>query len=230
MRIVATSDTHYPVTSRDLIPDGDVYLHCGDLMNTGYPDDWKLQLEWLSQVKHPHKFLVPGNHDFHMEVYPGPALQDLRRLGFTVLGFPGNINFYTAELPNKMILGGMAYVSDLQNRWAFGENTFRRFSPGVSPLEMVSSLIRKCDIIMTHSPILGILDKSLRNNAQAGERVFKDALVSAQLNGTQRVRHWFHGHIHEGRGKVESPTLNVYNVSMCNRSGQQVNKPMVIDL
>ena len=37
-RIVATSDTHFPF-SGDLIPDGDILIHAGDLMYYGDPGE-----------------------------------------------------------------------------------------------------------------------------------------------------------------------------------------------
>lgn len=39
MRIVATSDTHF-VPVQGWIPDGDVFVHAGDLMQDGYPSEW----------------------------------------------------------------------------------------------------------------------------------------------------------------------------------------------
>ena len=89
MRIVATSDTHH-VVDVSTIPDGDVFMHCGDLCRTGYPDDFECQLEWLAKLPHKTKLFTPGNHDFHLQVYPGPALQQLREVGVWVVGLPGN--------------------------------------------------------------------------------------------------------------------------------------------
>jgi predicted phosphodiesterase len=62
MRLVATSDTHFDFPP-EFVPDGDVFLHCGDLMYTGYPDEWKGRVESLAALPHKLKILVPGNHD-----------------------------------------------------------------------------------------------------------------------------------------------------------------------
>ena len=73
MRIVATSDTHYPPFVRRLdmmlntvwdptipIPDGDVFIHAGDLMRMGYPDEWGPAVEWLARLPHKHKSVCIG--------------------------------------------------------------------------------------------------------------------------------------------------------------------------
>lgn len=228
MRLIATSDTHVKVDTT-FIPDGDVFIHAGDLMTTGYPDDWKEQLEWLAELPHEHKFYVPGNHDFHIMLYPGPALQDMRRIGVMVLGFPGNHRFRTARLPNGLVLGGCPFVPGLDNRWAFGEKFFESF--GEQPEIVVMDLLQKCDILVTHSPIRGILDKSDRNNEHAGSYEFRSALSRVAKLETLRTRQWIHGHIHERYGSDIDPEtlMKIYNVAMCDRENQHVNPPLVID-
>ena len=217
LRLVATSDTHSPVDPKT-IPDGDVFVHAGDIMTTGYLDEWRWAVEWLSQLPHKVKIFVPGNHDFHLQVYPGPALQDLRRAGVTVIGLPGNSNYSSALLPNGQRLLGLPYVIDLP-RWAFN------IEEGVLDGELRKlEWQHNYDIVVSHSPIHGILDTSLRDNKPAGIRVYRGFCERV------RPKVWIHGHIHEGFGQAEFGSTKVYNVAMSDRAEKHANNAVVIDL
>lgn len=235
MRLVATSDTHKPVDP-SLIPDGDVFVHAGDLCETGYPDDFNLNLQWLAALPHKYKFFIPGNHDFHLQIYPGPALQAFRKIGFTVLGLPGNANYYTAELPNQMKIGGFPLVDGLQDRWAFGRKTYRDF--GIErPYEIFSDMLKTCSIIVTHAPIFGFKDRSLRNTdkpTSVGDKMMRQCV---DLSYGIKTKHFICGHIHEDKGSMNvkltdgyEKNFSVHNVSMCDRNNEHVGRPLVLDL
>ncbi len=226
MRIVATSDTHV-LQDVSKIPDGDVFIHAGDLMTTGYLDDWREQLSWLSKLPHKEKFYVPGNHDFHMEVYTGPAMQELRNIGFTVLGYPGNTKYLTAKLSNGMVIGGCPYVPNLDNRWAFGDFLYKKFD--ASPFEDARKIITESDIVVTHSPMYGVLDYSLRNGKNVGCNEFRLALDSV-LPQHRKVKFWLHGHIHEAYGIDFYDAISFYNIARAGRLNYNVNPYEVIDV
>lgn len=226
MKIVATSDTHINVPIKD-IPDGDVFIHAGDLCTTGYVDDWHSQLKWLKALPHKHKIFVPGNHDFHMQVYPGPALQEMREIGVLVLGFPGNDHFRATSIDGVMI-GGCPHVGGLGNRWAFGERMYEYH--GARPADDIEFLLRTCDVIVTHAPIRGILDFSQRNNKHAGDRTFRASLDHLLDRGESTVHTIIHGHIHEQYGYAKYRNVDIFNVAMADRIGYLKNKPIVIDL
>lgn len=218
MRLVATSDTHTKVDVR-IIPDGDVFLHVGDLMTTGYPDDFKQQLEWLAQLPHKIKLYVPGNHDFHLMVYPGPALQDLRRVGVTVLGLPGNLDYDTYKLPNGMKILGLPYVKNLP-RWAFSTTNPDYYNMMRRTLDHHHD----ADIIASHSPPIGYLDVN-----HAGFRLGMPEYVNRDFYPLT-PKYWFCGHVHEGYGHVERDGTHYYNVAMSDRAGNHANPPVVLDI
>jgi Icc-related predicted phosphoesterase len=66
-KIVVVSDTH-ELHSAVYIPDGDVFIHCGDASFFGAEledeDQFKEFNEFAGQLPHEHKLFVPGNHDF----------------------------------------------------------------------------------------------------------------------------------------------------------------------
>lgn len=219
MRLVITSDTHVTVDSKT-IPDGDVFIHCGDLCSTGYPDDWKLQLEWLAELKHPTKLIIFGNHDFHPYLYPGPAMIDLRKIGFYVLGYPGNDRHAVYTLPNNKTILGLPFVTNLP-RWAFNIDR--------NELNDYLTKFRNIDIVCSHAPIYGVLDK-VCSGEHVGIKSYKNFLEAV------RPELWFHGHIHEGYGKFEyehkkfNKVTNIYNVAMCGQGYKHENLPIVIDI
>ncbi|XVQ09420.1 metallophosphoesterase [Spirillospora sp. CA-255316] len=63
MRIVAVADTHtfhHELT----IPDGDVFVHAGDLCRIGKGlHELEHAADWLHALPHPTKIVVAGNHD-----------------------------------------------------------------------------------------------------------------------------------------------------------------------
>lgn len=212
MKIVATSDTHFPVDVSK-IPDGDVFIHAGDLMNTGYLPEWTAALEWLGKLPHKIKLYIPGNHDFHLQVYPGPALQDLRRIGVTVLGFPGNSGYDSYTLPNGMTVLGVGGATNLP-RWAFNRTE--------AELADYFALTRRHDIVVTHAPAHGCLDMVRGHNT--GVIAYRNFLYDS------KPKIWIHGHIHECYGTHDYFGTKVYNVAMCDRNSQQVNAPMIIEV
>ena len=59
IRVVRVSDTH----NDDLtghIPDGDVLLHAGDMTDDGTPDELGKSLNWICNLPHKLKVVIPG--------------------------------------------------------------------------------------------------------------------------------------------------------------------------
>lgn len=218
-RLVCTSDTHFPFDV-DKIPSGDIFIHAGDLMYSGYPSEWKERLDCLAALDFKKKILVPGNHDFHIQNYTGIARAELRRAGVTLVDDTAPI----IEVNGLTILG-MPFVTGLSG-WAYNRDE-EYITNWLDTLGIVSP-----DIVVSHAPIYGTLDavrpeqKSFYNQVRVGSRAYNRWLVS---QGT-KPKAWIHGHIHESYGLSLAGQTAVYNVAMCDRNYEQVNKPMVIDI
>jgi Icc-related predicted phosphoesterase len=214
MRLVVTSDTHTPVDP-SIIPDGDVFIHAGDLMSSGTPDEWRAALEWLSVLPHKTKIYVPGNHDFHLTLYPGPAVQDMREMGFVVLGLPNNHEYQSIKLPNGMTVLGLPYVKNL-DRWCFNTTEEEIFS--------LLHTTRRHDIVVSHAPVHGYLDHKIRGE-YSGFQAYEEYLYETSPN------YWFHGHIHEHQGEnIKLFNTEIYNVCMSDRFNKHTNLPLVLDI
>ena len=220
MRILATSDTHYPVDIEKTKEDGslwfpkegiDCFIHAGDLMYHGYESEWKSRLEWLEKLPYKKKFMVMGNHEMFIKNYPGPALQDLRSIGVFVIGAPTERNIYT--FPDETSILGLPFVTGMKN-WAFNSTE--------KELEYFLSDVPPCDIVISHCPPYGILDKEIdtHNGMHAYRNYFERCSPSV----------WISGHFHLAYGHIKINNTDFYNVAMCDRKYQQVNPPMVIDI
>ncbi|KAI1498721.1 calcineurin-like phosphoesterase [Biscogniauxia marginata] len=66
IKIVFLSDTHESVVEK--VPDGDLLIHCGDLVNDGTAASIQKQIDWLVSLPHQHKVFVCGNHDSWFDI------------------------------------------------------------------------------------------------------------------------------------------------------------------
>lgn len=227
MKLVVTADTHFPFTAESdgatpEIPEGDVLIHCGDLMYTGLPDEWYSRVASLTTLPHTHKILLPGNHDFHIQNYNGIARAELRRSGVAL------IDDHRPFLDlGEARLFGIPFVTGLPG-WAYNKLE-------ISLEEWLATAwpdARGPDIVISHAPMRGILDalrpeetkaKKRKHVGSRSLRAWFDALET-------KPSYWFHGHIHESYGETVIDGCHVYNVAMCDRDYQQINPPVVIEL
>ena len=63
MRIVAVADTHL-FHDELVIPEGDVFVHAGDLCRGGDLDELRVASDWITSLPHRYKIVVAGNHDW----------------------------------------------------------------------------------------------------------------------------------------------------------------------
>ena len=69
-RVVCISDTHNRHSwLSDVIPNGDLLIHCGDVMFQGFggTDTLSAFNEWIGGFEHRNKVLIGGNHDRTIE-------------------------------------------------------------------------------------------------------------------------------------------------------------------
>jgi predicted phosphodiesterase len=68
MRLIVISDTHGLHNRIDGLPDGDVLIHAGDFMNSGYDVQDILSFNrWLGEQPFKHRVVCGGNHDRYFE-------------------------------------------------------------------------------------------------------------------------------------------------------------------
>lgn len=92
MRLVIVSDTHGKHGSV-AVPEGDVFIHAGDMATIGTLAEIEATGEWLATLPHRHKIAVVGNHDWPFEIAPftaeralGTGITYLEDSGVTIEG------------------------------------------------------------------------------------------------------------------------------------------------
>ena len=68
MKLVCISDTHREY-SKVKVPNGDVFIHAGDIDIWGYANELTVFNEWLGSLPHKYKIVIAGNHDKLLETY-----------------------------------------------------------------------------------------------------------------------------------------------------------------
>jgi hypothetical protein len=202
VRIVAVADTH--LFHDDLvIPDGDVFVHAGDLCRGGDLDELREAAAWIADLPHAHKVIVAGNHDWAF-VHESAAARELLG-GATYL-----------QDSEALIEGLRFYGSPWQpafHDWAFN------LPRGPALAAVWSKIPHGIDVLVTHSPPEGIGDRSpVGGRAGCVDLRTRIAVVRPRL-------HLF-GHIHQDGGLWERDGTVHANVTTweCERA------PTVIDL
>lgn len=191
MRIVAVADTHTFHDDLGSIPEGDVFLHAGDLLNSGRMSELEPVAEWIRSLSHPHKLVIAGNHDW---CFAEEKRQAVARLGRKITYL---------EDSGIEIDGARFWGSPWQPEfcdWAFN-------LPRGAPLAAKWALIPEgTDVLMTHGPPRGFGDFNY-----GGKHVGCEDLLEA----VKRVRPLLHvfGHIHEAGGVWQEDGVMIANVT-----------------
>lgn len=202
MRIVAVADTHL-FHDQLVVPDGDVFIHAGDLCRHGDLAELRIAARWIASLPHRHKVIVAGNHDWAFVREPGAA----RAM------FAGAHYLEDAEVT---IEGMRFYGSPWQpafHDWAFN------LPRGAALAAVWAKIPRGVDVLITHGPPNGIGDSNamVRRSGCADLR-HRVAAVEPRL-------HLF-GHIHQDGGAWQLGATMFANVTTweCERA------PTVFDL
>lgn len=205
MRIVCLSDTHLQCPP---VPDGDLFIHAGDMTTCGSVDQLAKASAWLNSLPHRHKVVIAGNHDWIFQrsnefarMLLGPKityLQDeaVEIEGLTVYGSPWQPYF---------------------QGWAFNLQRHEL-------CEKWNRIPLYTDILVTHGPPSGIGDQTSPHGELLG--------CCSLAETVRRVRPRLHvyGHIHPGHGRRDiGPTIFV-NAAICRDDGQGLNPATVVDL
>jgi len=189
VRIVAVADTHL-FHDRLTLPDGDVFVHAGDLCRGGDLVELRAAARWIAGLPHRHKVVIAGNHDWAFAREPGAA----RAM------FPGAHYLEDDELA---IEGLRFYGSPWQPEflgWAFN------LPRGPALAAVWAKIPRGIDVLITHGPPEGFGDRtSPRSRAGCADLRDRVAEVPPRL-------HLF-GHIHEDGGVWRDGATTFANVT-----------------
>jgi predicted phosphohydrolase len=207
MQIVAISDTHGQHADLRL-PPGDVLIHAGDVSGRGKESEIVDFLQWFAAQPHPHKIMIAGNHDFYFERESEERIRPI---------IPPNVTYLndSGTTVNGLRIWGSP-VSPWFFDWAFNRQR------GADIQRHWNLIPADTDILITHGPVQGILDRTTRGEAVGCENLL--ATVQAI-----RPRYFICGHIHEAFGMVEKNGTTFINASVLDERYRLVNEPVVVE-
>jgi len=220
MIITFISDTHTKHRyCEDDLPGGDLLIHAGDIMNSGYDENdvWEF-LDWFDkQEKYKGHVFIAGNHDRYFENKPDGTKNILREYPY-ITYLQDNSLLYTNEENNDACsIYGSPWQPTFHN-WAF--NLPRN---GEELLNKWNDIPEDIDILITHGPPWGHLDVTPYGNLNVGCEVLRE-----RIEVIKPKIHVF-GHVHSGYGYKFHNGTHFVNASVLNERYNYKNKPITID-
>ena len=194
MRIVCFGDTH-GYHKKMQIPNGDLLIFAGDYTKDHTKDEIRQLIqfnEWLEKFHHRHKLFISGNHDFFLEREHYAAVSHITNATY--------LNDSETTVDGLKIWGSP--ISPYFNGWAFNRH------PGPEIQRHWDMIPDDIDILITHGPPAGILDKT-KDGDRAGSVDLKNTINDRLKNLKLHV----FGHIHESWGKEEHNGVIYVNCS-----------------
>jgi len=209
MKLTFISDTH-SLHKNLALESGDVLIHCGDFTNKGSLEDTESFAHFMSVQDFKYKIVIAGNHDFCFEDDRKEAAEQyladkdiiyLNDTGTTIEG----LKFWGSPVQPEFF------------NWAFNRER------GEDICKHWDLIPDDTDILLTHGPAFGILD-----------RVFEGENVGCSdlLKKIKRIKPKIHafGHIHEAYGVCDKDGTTFINACNVNRNYWLVNPPIVVEV
>ncbi len=190
INITTISDTHgkHDLVHGKNVGSGDLILHSGDCTPRGSREDIEEFLRWYGDLDFEMKVLIPGNHDFDFERNPELCAELAANYGVTLLNDSG-VKFHGLHIWGSP-------VQPWFYNWAFNRMRTKAQATAKYPFigDHWDKIPTNTDILLSHGPAYGILDRTMRTNEHVGCELL--------LKKIQEIRPVLHvcGHIHEDRG------------------------------
>ena len=212
MNIIVISDIHTrwnEVTTSDC----DILISCGDYSFRGEEQVVRDFHTWLSKQPAKHVISVQGNHELGVEKNFPLAKQ-------IVADIDPKIRFIDEGLVEiEGIKIWCSAITPFYHDWAW--NRYR----GDEIKRHWDSIPDDIDILVTHGPPHGILDKTLNTGEHVGCADLKD-----RIDKLPNLRYHCFGHIHEGYGQLIVGQVAYINAAICNEKYKAVNKPICFNI
>lgn len=220
MKLTLISDNHTKQKQLDsFLPGGDVLIHAGDFMNSGYDvDDIHDFLSWLDDVSgYDKKIFIAGNHDRYFQDHPEEVLGILAEYPNLIYLQDSKFGLYDIGTDKTTNIYGSPW-QPFFNNWAF--NLPRN---GAELVEKWAMIPPNTDILVTHGPSWGHVDQVVGRDYHLGCE-----LLTGYIDKIKPKIHVC-GHIHSGYGYDYDGTTHYFNASVLNERYNFENKPLVIE-
>jgi len=216
MRLTIISDTHtrHGLIPMEDLPGGDLLLHAGDIMNSGYNKNDILDFcTWFHSLEqYDKKIFIAGNHDRMFEDHPIEANTIVNRYGSVI---------YLQD--NDLDINGIKIYGSPWQPW-FYDWAFNLPKNGPGLMSKWEAIPDNTDILITHGPAFGTLD------TVAG-RQYDNLGCELLAQRIEVIKPKIHicGHIHSGYGYVFKDGTHFFNASVLDEQYQYTQKPMTFD-
>ncbi len=214
LRIVAVADTHTFQDDLGALPEGDVFVHAGDMLRQGTLAELAPVAAWIRSLPHRHKVVVAGNHDWCF-AREGERARACALLGPEVVYLQDEV----ADIDGVRVWGSPWQPAF--NDWAFN------LPRGEALAEKWALIPDQVDVLVTHGPPRGIGDDAGHEVLQGPNSYLLRYGCEELLRAVERVRPALHlfGHIHQDGGLWQQDGVAYANVTTweCERA------PTVID-
>jgi len=207
LKVVFISDTHGQHEEINL-PKGDIFIHGGDICKIGDIKEVIEFNEWLKTLDFKYLIIVPGNHDSPFQNYPNKCNEILDSV---IVASEGLIQF-----PNGLKISVYSWTPEF-GLWSF------MLPRGSDELYNKVQKIQKCDILVSHGPAYGVLDKTT-------ERISAGCKFLLKKVKELQPKYLLSGHIHEAKGASKIDDTLCLNGSQVNEKYQLVNEPIVFEI
>jgi Icc-related predicted phosphoesterase len=208
MKFISLSDTHGQ-HRKLILPKGDVLIHAGDVSKMGKQHEIEDFIDWFGNQNFKYKLFIAGNHDFWFENATDLDLKKMIPKEIVYLNDGG------IDIEGFLIWGSP--ITPWFYDWAFNKH---RGGAIAKHWELIPA---NTDILITHGPVHGILDRTF-SNIHAGCEDLKHAI--------NRLKPKVHicGHIHEGYGMLDKEETLFINASVLNLKYELVNAVVEFEL
>ena len=224
-RLIICSDTHGYHKGIENMPEGDIFIHCGD--NTIYGETWEMDnfLNWLGTLKFKNIVFINGNHEVVVGKTKGltkKMVDNYNKYHFTKIHY----------LENESVeIGGLKfYGSPMTPEFFDWQYMYSRNGEGK---DIWAKIPEDTDILISHGPPETVLD-SVKPWGHYYSPFAGCPHLLERVSVVKPILHCF-GHIHGSRShrRLANPKFNetlFVNSSICDESYKPVNKPYVIDI
>lgn len=217
-RITAISDTHNKhnqITS--LLPGGDILLHSGDISSMGYNREIEQFCKWFDSIdNYDLKVFIAGNHDYGFEERWEEVSQIVNSYKTITYLQDDWVGFQKNGL-REIRIWGSPWQPEFYS-WAF--NLPRN---GIELEEKWKMIADNTDILLTHSPAYGYVDKVIGRYENLGCEKLIQRITELGLD--------IHicGHIHTGYGYNTDGKTHFINASVLDESYTFTQPPITFD-
>jgi len=211
MIITFISDSHNRHKQLDAhLPGGQIIIHAGDSTSMGWKHEIEDFCKWYNKLNYEHKIFIAGNHDKGFQNAPDQTWEIIQKY---------KINYLQDSMLeiDGIKIWGSPWQPEFCN-WAF--NLPRN---GWQLAEKWNFIPENIDILITHGPAFGNLDKVIGRKDNLGCE-----LLTERLKIVKPKIH-IYGHIHSGYGYKFDGYTHYINASVLNEEYIYTNKPLTID-